>query len=42
MRPKRWVYIAVVVGVIVGMLTLLNRKSTVPGTGEQSRGGLGV
>jgi hypothetical protein len=28
MRPKRWGYIAVVVGVIVGMLTLLNRQST--------------
>src|SRR5262245_49235602 len=28
MRSKRWAYIAVVVGLSVGMLTLLNREST--------------
>jgi hypothetical protein len=28
MRSRRWVYGAVVVGLVVGMLTLLNRQST--------------
>lgn len=29
MRSKRWAYMTVVVGLIVGMLALLNRQSTV-------------
>jgi hypothetical protein len=29
MRSNRWAYIAVVVGLIVGMLALLNRQNTV-------------
>jgi hypothetical protein len=28
MQSKRWAYITVVVGLIVGMLALLNRQST--------------
>ena len=35
MRSKRWVYIAVVVGVIAGMVTLLNRQS--PGQAQANK-----